>query len=126
MAETGARGGHLVAHGVRKRFQHLAARPRTRVRHAKRLQLRHGAREDHRQRFGLVGGQTRQAGPIVEAKLDAAPIALMDNDRQTRLGQRIDITQDGSPGDFKFAREVGAGKLKPICDAPGEYVRVKV
>jgi polyhydroxyalkanoate synthase len=23
------------------------------------------------------------------------------------------------------AREVGAGKLKPICDAPGEYVRVK-
>jgi polyhydroxyalkanoate synthase len=24
------------------------------------------------------------------------------------------------------AREVGAGKLKPICDAPGEYVKVKV
>ncbi len=24
------------------------------------------------------------------------------------------------------ARAVGAGKLKPICDAPGEYVRVKV
>ena len=23
------------------------------------------------------------------------------------------------------AREVGAGKLKPICDAPGEYVRAK-
>jgi polyhydroxyalkanoate synthase len=23
------------------------------------------------------------------------------------------------------AREVGAGKLKPLCDAPGEYVRVK-
>ena len=24
------------------------------------------------------------------------------------------------------AREVGAGKLKPICDAPGEYVKVRV
>ena len=24
------------------------------------------------------------------------------------------------------AREPGAGKLKPICDAPGEYVRVRV
>jgi polyhydroxyalkanoate synthase len=24
------------------------------------------------------------------------------------------------------AREVGAGDLKPLCDAPGEYVRVRV
>ena len=24
------------------------------------------------------------------------------------------------------AREPGGGKLKPICDAPGEYVKVRV
>ena len=84
--------------------------------HAKGVQLGDRPEEDDGQGFGFVGRQAREAGPVVEAQLDAALVALVDDDRQAGFRQGVDVAQDRAPGHLKFGGQLRAGLPSPVLE----------